>query len=67
MKSSDKPRIMAIGFGSNMKAVHVFVPRPSIQRIDKLIERKIYPNRNEFIRLAIRDLLDADEKLFSEE
>lgn len=40
-----------------MKSVLVQIPLPDVEGLDKLVARKLYPNRNEAIRFAIHDLL----------
>ena len=40
-----------------MKPITIKLPRWMIRAIDEIIEREIYPNRSEFIREAIRNLL----------
>ena len=40
-----------------MKAVVVQMPPKMIQECDELVKAKYYPNRNELIRIAVRDLL----------
>jgi len=40
-----------------MKIVSVHLPEAYIEAIDELVRRKVYPNRAEVIRMAVRDLL----------
>lgn len=41
-----------------MKLYTVYFPRALIKKLDNLIERGLYPNRAEAIRLAVRDLVN---------
>ncbi len=43
-----------------MKPITVYLPKPYIKDIDKLVSEDHYPNRGETVRLAIRDLLKAE-------
>jgi len=43
-----------------MKPCLIFIPEPDLKRIKELIDKKLYPNKNEFVRLAIKDLLDNE-------
>jgi len=43
-----------------MKLVHVYLPEPYVRALDWLVNEKYYPNRNEAIRMAIRDLLSEE-------
>ena len=40
-----------------MKSVLVRVPEAHVKILDELVAQKFYPNRNEAIRFAIRDLV----------
>jgi len=40
-----------------MKVVSVHLPEAYIEAIDELVRRKVYPNRAEAIRMAVRDLI----------
>lgn len=42
---------------SSMKLVAVKLPEPWLREIDELVKEKMYPNRAECIRIAIRDFL----------
>ncbi len=44
----------------NMIPVVVNLQCPDIQRLDKLVERKMYPSRNEAIRLFVKDGLKVE-------
>lgn len=46
-----------------MKAVVVQMPPKMIRECDELVKAKYYPNRNELIRLAVRDLLLNHRKI----
>ena len=46
---------------SNMRMITVWIPKTEIQRLDNLVNRKMYPNRAEAIRFAIHDLLRREE------
>ena len=45
-----------------MKIVTVHLPGAYLDAIDELVKRKVYPNRAEAIRTAVRDLV-MDEML----
>jgi antitoxin ParD1/3/4 len=40
-----------------MKVVTVHLPEAYVEAIDELVKRKVYANRAEAIRMAVRDLL----------
>jgi len=40
-----------------LKPITVNIPEPYLRVIDDLVRRKIFPNRAEAIRVAIRDLI----------
>ena len=46
-----------------MRTITVDVTEGQLTLLDELIDAKIYPNRNEAIREAIRDLLKYHHKL----
>jgi len=43
-----------------MRVISVHLPEPYIEALDRLIEKKLYPNRAEAIRIAVRDLLQKE-------
>ena len=43
-----------------MKPILLHLPKPWVKALDKLIDQKYYPNRNEAIRTAVRDLLNEE-------
>ena len=43
-----------------MKMTTLNLPIPYIKALDQLVEEKMYPNRSEAIRMAIRDLLKCE-------
>jgi Arc/MetJ-type ribon-helix-helix transcriptional regulator len=45
---------------ANMQLITLYLPKPHIKALDKLVERKYYPNRAEAIRAAVRDLLNSE-------
>jgi Arc/MetJ-type ribon-helix-helix transcriptional regulator len=45
-----------------MRVITVGLPETYIKALDELIEVKLYPNRAEAIRLAIKDLLKMHRK-----
>jgi Arc/MetJ-type ribon-helix-helix transcriptional regulator len=47
--------------------VGVYLPPSYIEGLDRLVEEKLYPHRNEAIRLAIRDLLKYHKLTENEE
>jgi len=46
-----------------MKLITLYLPEKYIQQLDLLVERKLYPNRAEAIRFAVRDLLLNESSL----
>ncbi len=48
-----------------MKVVTVHLPEAYIEAIDQLVKRKLYPNRAEAIRMAVRDFI-MEEATISE-
>ena len=42
---------------NDMKIISVHLPEAYIEAIDELVRRKVYPNRAEAIRMAVRDLI----------
>ena len=43
-----------------MKVITIHIPEAYLEGLDYLVEAKIYPNRSESIRIAIRDLLKTE-------
>jgi Arc/MetJ-type ribon-helix-helix transcriptional regulator len=53
-----------------MKLVSIYLPEVYLKALDRLVELKLYPNRAEAIRFAIRDLILKElpfESKFDEE
>ncbi len=48
-----------------MKVVTVHLPEAYIEAIDELVRKRIYPNRAEAIRMAVRDFI-REEAAISE-
>jgi Arc/MetJ-type ribon-helix-helix transcriptional regulator len=46
-----------------MKVVTVHLPEAYLEAIDELVKKKLYPNRAEVIRMAVRDLIRREAKL----
>ncbi|RLF16331.1 MAG: transcriptional regulator [Thermoprotei archaeon] len=42
---------------AELKIITVHLPEGYIKGLDQLVEAKLYPNRSEAIRVAVRDLL----------
>lgn len=40
-----------------MKRINVYIPKPDLDAIDKVVEAEWFPNRSDFIRTAIREKL----------
>lgn len=40
-----------------MKLISIYLPEAYLKALDRLVELKLYPNRAEAIRFAIRDLI----------
>jgi antitoxin ParD1/3/4 len=43
-----------------MRLIAVHLPEKIVDDIEKLVEKGLYPNRSETIRIAIRDLLKRE-------
>ena len=43
-----------------MKLITVHLPEAYLKGLDELVKNKMYPNRSEAIRVAIRDLLKRE-------
>lgn len=43
-----------------MKMITLYLPEPYIEALNQLVDEKFYPNRAEAIRVAIRDLINAE-------
>lgn len=46
--------------GKQMKMITLYLPEPYIEALNQLVNEKFYPNRAEAIRVAIRDLINAE-------
>ena len=49
-----------------MKVVTVHLPEPYLEAIDELVRKKLYPNRAEAIRMAVRDFIRMESNQVSE-
>ncbi|MEM2083110.1 MAG: ribbon-helix-helix domain-containing protein [Nitrososphaerota archaeon] len=45
-----------------LKAITVHLPEAYLKAIDELVQKKLYPNRAEVIRMAVRDLIKEEIK-----
>ncbi len=43
-----------------MRLITLHVPEQYVEGLEKLVASKLYPNRSEAIRIAIRDLLKRE-------
>jgi len=43
-----------------VRVVTVHLPEPWIEAIDRLVKERLYPNRAEAIRMAVRDFLMSE-------
>jgi antitoxin ParD1/3/4 len=43
-----------------MRLITLYLPEPYIKALDQLVNEKFYPNRAEAMRVAIRDLINAE-------
>jgi Arc/MetJ-type ribon-helix-helix transcriptional regulator len=43
-----------------MKLITLYLPETYLKALDQLVTEKFYPNRAEAIRVAIRDLINAE-------
>ena len=50
--------------GNDMKIVTINVSLIHLELIQKLVENRVYPSRSEAIRVAIRDWLITESKLY---
>jgi antitoxin ParD1/3/4 len=50
-----------------MKVVTVHLPEAYVEAIDELVKRRLYPNRAEAIRMAVRDLIRREGWWLAEE
>jgi Arc/MetJ-type ribon-helix-helix transcriptional regulator len=46
-----------------MKVVTVHLPEAYLEAIDELVRKRLYPNRAEVIRMAVRDLIRREARL----
>ena len=46
-----------------MKPILVWLPEGVIEQLDRLVKTGLYPNRNEAIRMALRDLIHSEAVL----
>ena len=49
-----------------MKVVTVHLPEAYLEAIDELVKKRLYPNRAEVIRVAVRDLIRRESRLLAE-
>jgi Arc/MetJ-type ribon-helix-helix transcriptional regulator len=49
-----------------MKVVTVHLPEAYLEAIDELVRKKLYPNRAEVIRMAVRDLIRRESRLMAD-
>ena len=49
-----------------MKVVTVHLPEAYLEAIDELVKKRLYPNRAEVIRMAVRDLIRRESRLLAE-
>jgi len=45
---------------NELRVLTVHLPEAYIQGLDELVNKRLYPNRSEAIRVAVRDLLRAE-------
>ena len=43
-----------------MKGIWIHFPEPYLDGMDELIQQKMYPNKAEIVRSAVRDLLKSE-------
>ncbi len=43
-----------------MKLITLYLPETYLKALDQLVNERFYPNRAEAIRVAIRDLINAE-------
>jgi len=46
--------------GVKMKLITLHLPEPYLEALDRLVNEKLYPNRAEAIRAAVRDLIESE-------
>ena len=44
----------------NLKLITFHVPEKILEQIQLMLDRKLYPNRSELIRIAVRDMLKRE-------
>jgi antitoxin ParD1/3/4 len=44
----------------SMKLITLYLPETYLKALDQLVNERFYPNRAEAIRVAIRDLINAE-------
>ncbi|MHA1794234.1 MAG: ribbon-helix-helix domain-containing protein [Promethearchaeota archaeon] len=47
-----------------MQLITVHIPEAYLEGLDSLVNERIYPNRSEAIRVAVRDMLKTELSLF---
>jgi len=47
-----------------VKLITLNLPETWVEKLDQLVKEEMYPSRAEAIRMAIRDLLKAERKLY---
>ena len=70
-----EPQVMGSGAGNSpatttratatMKIVSVHLPEAYVEAIDELVKAKLYPNRAEAIRMAVRDFVRREHTLLA--
>lgn len=50
----------------NMRVLTVHVPELYVVALDELVERRLYPNRAEAIRMALRDFIKEENNSHDE-
>jgi len=50
---------------ATMKIVSVHLPEAYVEAIDELVKAKLYPNRAEAIRMAVRDFVRREHTLLA--
>lgn len=51
--------------GKRMRIISLHLPEKYFKCLQELVDRKMYPNVSEAIRIAVRDLLIAHKLLFN--
>jgi len=52
--------LTAVSRAQHLKVVNLHLPEVLLEGIEELVRSKVYPNRSEAVRVAVRDLLKTE-------